>query len=147
MLGGALLTALGIVAGVRTGIAIGIVLAIAAAFVQWAYYDRAPSTPLAVREALAGAGGLDPLLKRLLAADILVRFGQGIGEVFIVLFVLEVLNASPAAYGALIGLAMFTSILVYLPAARRADATVAGPCTIPSQPVRYGCNGHDAAQG
>jgi MFS family permease len=122
VLGGALISALGVITGVRVAIYIGIALALAAALIQWAAYRPDDVKPISFRESLAGAGALNPLLKRLLAADILVRFGQGLGEVFVVLYATNVLGASAATYGKLIGLAMLTSIAVYLPAARRADA-------------------------
>ena len=121
--GGALVTGYGVIAGVRIAIFIGVALALVAAIVQWTSYRPAPSKPLGLREALGDVAALHPLLKRLLVADIAVRFGQGIGEIFVVLFAINVLGASAAAYGMLVGLAMLTSIAVYLPASRRADTT------------------------
>jgi MFS family permease len=120
--GGALLSAYGVIAGVRIAIFIGIALALTAAVIQWFAYHADASKPLALSESLAGIGELHPLLKRLLAADILVRFGQGIAEIFVVLYATNVLGAPASAFGWLVGLAMLTSIAVYLPAARRADA-------------------------
>lgn len=120
--GGTLVSAYGIIAGVRIAILIGIALALTAAAVQWFAYHAEAQKPLTLGEALADVGHLHPLLKRLLAADILVRFGQGIGEIFVVLYATNVLGASASAFGWLVGLAMVTSIAVYLPAARRADA-------------------------
>jgi len=121
--GGALVSAYGVISGVRIAIVIGVALALVAAIVQWTSYRASPSKPLLLREALGDVAGLHPLLKRLLVADIFVRFGQGIGEIFIVLFAINVIGASASTYGALIGLAMLTSIGVYLPASRRADTT------------------------
>jgi MFS family permease len=90
-------------------------------------YTGAESKGLRLRDALADATKLDPLLKRLLLSDMIVRFGQGIGEIFVVLYATVVLGASPQSYGWLVGLAMITSIAVYLPAARRADAASPAP--------------------
>ena len=127
VIGGALVTAFGIIAGVRIAILAGVVLSLVAAIVQWTSYRDAGSARLTIRDALADVVGLHASLKKLLLCDIIVRFGQGIGEIFIVLYAINVLGASAATYGALVGLAMFTSIVVYLPAARRADATGRGP--------------------
>jgi len=121
--GGALVTAYGVISGVRIAIFIGVALALVAAIVQWTSYRAAPGKPLLLRDALGDVAALHPLLKRLLVADIAVRFGQGIGEIFVVLFAINVLGASAATYGMLVGLAMLTSIAVYLPASRRADTT------------------------
>jgi len=60
-------------------------------------------------------------LKSLLLSDIFVRFGQGIGEIFVVLYALDVVGVSPATFGWLVGLAMATSIVIYIPVARVAD--------------------------
>ena len=122
VLGGALISALGVLSGVRTAIFIGIALAVAAALVQWFAYGPDDQERISLRESLRGVAALHPLLRRLLAADILVRFGQGIAEIFAVLYATSILGASSATYGKLLGLAMITSIAVYLPAARRADA-------------------------
>jgi MFS family permease len=128
VLGGALVSAYGVIAGVRIAIGVGIALALVAAIVQWLSYDESTANePLSFGQALSDVARLHPLLKRLLVSDIIVRFGQGIGEVFIVLYAINVLGASATAYGALIGLAMLTSIAVYLPAARRADASGRDP--------------------
>ena len=123
VVGGVLVSAYGVIAGVRVAIFIGVALALVAAIVQWTSYRGGPPKPLLLREALGDVAGLHPLLKRLLVADIAVRFGQGIGEIFVVLYAINVMGASASTYGALIGLAMLTSIAVYLPASRRADTT------------------------
>ena len=120
--GGALLAAYGAVAGVRYAIAIGIVLALAAAVLQ----SRVPrgtgiEPGLSLREPFADLARLDPVLRRLLGGDILVRFGEGMAEIFVVLYVVKVLGASPATFGWLVALAMLTSIVSYIPAARSAD--------------------------
>lgn len=120
--GGMLISAYGVLAGVRTAVIIGVGLAAVAIVVQLVAYHPGSEKPLGFKESLAGVAGLHPLLKRLLFADILVRFGQGIAEIFVVLYATGVLGASAATFGKLVGLAMLTSIAVYLPASRRADA-------------------------
>lgn len=121
--GGSLVSALGVLSGVRSAIYIGVALSFFAAVLQWTSYQNVDSPRLSIKEALADLAALPALLKRLLLADIVVRFGQGIGEIFVVLYAINVLGVSASTYGMLIGLAMVSSIAVYLPAARRADAS------------------------
>ena len=123
VVGGALLAAYGAVVGIRYAIAIGIVLSLAAIAAQSRSPRPAGSEPtLSLRESFADVTRLDPVLRRLLVSDIVVRFGEGIGEIFVVLYVVNVLGASPATFGWLVALAMLTSIVSYIPAARSADA-------------------------
>lgn len=126
-IGGALMAAYGVIGGSRIALAISIALGIGAIALQAIAYEPNDGKGLHLREALAGATALDPLLKRLLFSDMLVRFGQGIGEIFVVLYATTVLGATAQTYGWLVGLAMVTSIAVYLPAARRADAGSPAP--------------------
>jgi MFS family permease len=122
--GGIILTRFGTVLGMRIAIACGIVLAFGALLLQSVSYKVAPAAGerLHIRELLADASKLSRRLKRLLVCDVIVRFGQGVGEIFIVLYALRVVGVSPATFGWLVGLAMATSIAVYLPVARYADA-------------------------
>ena len=126
-IGGALIAAYGVLTGSRAAMVISIILGLGAMALQAVAYDAGGGQGLRLRDALAGATQLNPLLKRLLLSDMIVRFGQGIGEIFIVLYATTVLGASPQAFGWLVGLAMVTSITVYLPAARRADAGSPAP--------------------
>ena len=122
VLGGLLIGALGLLAGIRTAIFVGVALGVVAALLQIAFYRFQTATPLSLAECIADVTRLDPRLKQLLLADSFVRFGQGIGEVFIVLYATQVVAVTPATYGLLIGVAMLTSIAVYVPVARIADA-------------------------
>src|SRR5579864_1700316 len=75
----------------------------------------------ALSRLFAETTSLRPRLKGLLLSDIFVRFGQGIGEIFIVLYALLVVRVSPATFGWLTGLAMATSLVLYIPVSRVAD--------------------------
>jgi MFS family permease len=121
VIGGLLIGSLGLLTGIRTAIVIGIVLGITAVFIQLLWYRFHPVKPLSLSECVNDVTRLDPRLKQLLLADSVVRFGQGIGEVFIVLYATQVVGVSAATFGMLVGLAMLTSIAVYLPVARSAD--------------------------
>jgi len=122
VIGGLLIGSFGLITGIRIAIAIGVGLAFTAAVIQMFYYRFQRSKPLRIADYVADAAKLDPRLKMLLLADCFVRFGQGVGEVFIVLYAMQVVGVSAAVFGALIALAMTTSIAVYLPVARLADA-------------------------
>ena len=61
-------------------------------------------------------------LKRLLLSDIFVRVCEGMVDVFLVLYVINVVGLSASRFGVLIAVQMSTSILVYIPAAQRADS-------------------------
>lgn len=122
IVGGMLIASYGIQPGIRAAISASIVLGLVALAVQVAAY-RAPADhkTLGMRETLAGVAQLDPRLKLLLASDIIVRFGQGLGEVFVVLYALSIVGVSATQFGILIGVAMMVSIGVYIPVARIAD--------------------------
>ena len=124
IVGGAIIARLGTIHGTKTAIWIGVVIAIAALVLQWSLYkngaDASETVPM--RTILRDISKLHATLKALLLCDIVVRFGQGIGEVFVVLYAIRVVGVSAAAFGWLVGLAMTTSIAVYIPAARAADA-------------------------
>jgi MFS family permease len=119
-LGGWLIARSGLARGMKIGLAATILLALAGAALLWRVYREAT----APRDD-AGIGGLwrvmDGDLKRLLLADCLARWAEGLPKVFIVLFVLDVLGQSPTRFGALTSLQTAVSALVYLPVARLAD--------------------------
>jgi MFS family permease len=120
-LGGWLVALVGLAAGVRLGLVVTIVLALAGLiFVRRLYVESAPTTR-DTTPALALWRGMDPGLKRLLFADCLIRWAEGIPKVFVILYVMDVRGLSALDYGWLVALQRFTSILVYLPLARLSD--------------------------
>jgi phospholipase C/MFS family permease len=119
--GGAIITTYGILHGTRTAIALGIAIAVIALAVQVTRYRDSGTGVMPFREIIADVAQLHPRLKRLLLSDIIVRFGQGIAEIYIVVYVVHVLGMTSAAFGLFVGLAMATSLVVYIPVARIAD--------------------------
>lgn len=107
----------------RIAILAGVALAVLALSIQVVRYRIPPSAAAAqtLGSLLRDASRLRPRLKWLLLSDIFVRFSQGIGEVFVVLYALHVVGIAPATFGWLTGVAMATSIAVYIPVARIAD--------------------------
>jgi len=122
IVGGAIITAYGVLHGTRIALVIGIAIGIAAIAVQIARYSAHPGGSAPLKMLLQDVTLLHPRLKRLLFSDIIVRFGQGTAEIFVVLYIVQTLGFSAAAFGWYVGLAMATSVLVYIPFARLADA-------------------------
>jgi MFS family permease len=114
-LGGLLIAAFGIVAGVRIGLAVTIACCFGAALLLYRYYrEAAPGRYESVR--LTGVWRtFDGRLKRLLVADILARWAEGIPKVFVVIYCLTYLGLSAMQFGWLMTLQRVTNLLVYLP--------------------------------
>jgi MFS family permease len=127
--GGWLIWKYGMVPGIR--VALGLTIALAAGVLaaqhRW-YRDEHPpsavSPDVSIRAAVASLP--EPLLQ-LLAADCLVRIGEGIAASFIVLYVLEVRQVPAAMYGVLYAVQQSIAIASYLPGGKIADATGRAP--------------------
>jgi MFS family permease len=133
LIGGALIAARGVTAGVKIGLAATLALAAVTMLIV-----RKINTPVAVG-AGAGIGGVwrsfHGALKRLLVSDIIIRMCEGLAEVLIVLYVTNIIGVSAAQYGALVAIQMTTSMLVYLPAGKIADRVGRKPFVI----ATFGC--------
>ena len=77
--------------------------------------DRSPAHIVAVWRSLPRP------LRWLLTSDIFIRTSEGLVDVFLVLYAVNILGTSAPRYGLLVGVEMVTSILSYLPAAHLAD--------------------------
>ena len=120
-IGGLLVASFGFIYGIKIGLLITLLLAVVAiAIVHRLYVEQPPSFHdrsgfrVIWRE-------MDPHLKRLLAADCLARWAEGIPKVFIVLYVINILRMSPVQFGWLTSIQMIASILVYIPVAKLSD--------------------------
>jgi len=127
--GGLVIAAYGIVDGVRLGLILTIALAaITLATVRRVdiaiVRDETPTNVLAVWSSLPTP------LRRLLASDILIRTCEGLVDVFLVLYAINVIGVSAPSYGVLIAVQAVTSIVSYLPAARMADRVGRKPFVI-----------------
>jgi MFS family permease len=119
IIGGTIIVKMGVVKGVQRGLVITIVLAIITVLIV-----RAVNIPIEVGESTNVRGvwrSFHFALKRLLISDIIIRMCEGMAEVFIVIYVSNVIGITLAEYGVLVAIQMITSILVYLPAAKLAD--------------------------
>jgi len=69
-------------------------------------------------------------LRKLLAADVLVRTCEALADVFVVLYAIDVIGVTAPQFGALVTIQMATSIAVYVPAARIARRSGRKPFVI-----------------
>lgn len=114
-LGGIVVAALGILAGLRACFAVTIIIGIAVWCVQYRFFLHPHQ--YVVRTPKQSAR-LPRELRRLLVADCLVRIGEGLAASFIVLFVTQVAGVPVARYGWFYAVQQAVAIAAYLPGAR-----------------------------
>jgi MFS family permease len=119
-LGGWLILSFGVGTGVRVGLAITILLAVAGIVILRRSFVETPTVPDGDRLVDLWRR-MDGGLKRLLLADCLARWAEGIPKVFVIFFVLDVLGRSAADFGWLTAVQMTAATLVYIPLAKLAD--------------------------
>jgi MFS family permease len=119
-LGGLLIVALGVRAGVRAGLLVSIALAgITLLVVRRMRLDARPSFDAT---GIAGVWRSLPVpLRRLLLSDVFIRTCDGMVDVFLVLYAVNVVGIGAPAFGVLIGIQAATVMACSLPAARLAD--------------------------
>ncbi len=140
-LGGLLLERFGLVGGMRIGFAVSIVLSIG----MLVYLSRAlrrdlapalrnadgsRTLPAAAGQVPRGRVRLRPALRQLLIADCLIRLCEGIPDVFLIVWAIEILKVSPAQFGLLTSILMATAIASYAPAAALAGRAEKKPFVI-----------------
>src|SRR5215207_5902620 len=126
--GGALIAWGGVVSGVRAGLLVMLALAgVGAALTLAIRLPLAVGAPSNIRGVWRSFHGE---LKRLLVSDIIIRTCEGMAEIFVVLYVTNIIGVSLPQYGALFAVQMLTAILVYVPAARIADRVGRKPFVI-----------------
>jgi MFS family permease len=119
ILGGLLIAQSGITTGVRTGLIVTLVLAVISVLIVLKVNASVQIGKAAdVRDVWQS---FHFALKRLLVSDIIIRTCEGMAEVFIVIYVTNVIGISLSEYGILVAIQMVTAILVYIPSAKIAD--------------------------
>jgi len=129
-LGGYLIGRLGMARGMRVGFAASILLGLGMLALLARAFRAAPP-----RDAGSASGSrrrvrLHPTLRQLLIADCLVRLCEGLPDVFLVVWALEVVHLTPARFGLLTSVLMVTAILSYLPAALLAERAEKKPWVV-----------------
>jgi len=119
-LGGLAIAAYGVRPGVHRGLAVTVALALLTLIAVRRVdipvgVDAVPTHIVTVWRSLPAP------LRWLLASDIVIRTCEGLADVFLVLYVINVVGLGATAYGVLIGIQMTTSIVSYLPVVRLAD--------------------------
>ncbi len=129
VLGGLFISTWGTATGIRMAFAVALALAVLAAVIQQRLIEDQPSgSPSAdkgdqVLNPFKALHLLNPRLRNLLIADILIRFAEQIPYAFVVIWCLKVI-ASPVSavqFGLLTAVEMATAILIYIPVAHFAD--------------------------
>jgi MFS family permease len=120
MLGGLAIAAYGVLGGVHLSLVLTAALAAVTFAAVWridipVVRDEIPTNIVAVWRSLPTP------LRWLLTSDIFIRTCEGLVDVFLVLYALNIVGISAPAYGVLVGVQATTAILSYLPVARLAD--------------------------
>lgn len=119
-LGGLLIARYGVRTGVRAGLALSVGLAVTTLMVV-----RRIRIPRAAVPGPAGLRGVwrsfPASLRRLLLSDIFIRTCEGMVDVFLVLYAVNVVGIGATGFGLLVAVQMATVIACSLPAARLAD--------------------------
>ena len=117
--GGVIIASRGIVSGVQLGLLI--TLALAALTALLIRFINITGLPHQAMNIFGIWKSFDAGLKRLLISDIFIRTCDGMADVFIILYVTNVLHVSFARFGALIATNTITTLVISLPAAKAAD--------------------------
>jgi MFS family permease len=128
LIGGAMIGAIGLQRGIRTGLLFTLALAGLALGLLWTL--RLPVEAHHPVKMLGVWNSFQPTLKRLLVSDIVIRTCEGMADIFTVLYVTNVSRITIPKYGILVAVQLLTSILIYLPSARIADRVGRKPVVI-----------------
>lgn len=128
LIGGIILGAMGIRAGMRVGLGTTLILVTATVPLLLTI-----ELPAAHRDMVRMHGvwkSFHPTLKRLLVSDITIRTCEGMADIFVILYVTNVTGITIPKYGVLVAVQLAASILIYFPSARIADRIGRKPVVI-----------------
>lgn len=119
--GGWLIISLGFASGIKIGFGVTVLLALTALIIVMRYYvESAPSSGDKLRF-IDVWRQMGTSLRRLLVADILTRWADGIIKVFIIFYVIDVLGSNTLQFGWLTSAQMLVATLSYIPIAKLSD--------------------------
>ena len=122
--------------GVRLAFVVALILAVVAAVMQQKLIQEDPAKKTdgkpshkPEKNPLRLFREMSPALKRLLVADILVRFCEQIPYAFVIVWCMKIIQSPVTAFqfGILTGIEMVTAMLIYIPVAYFADRTTKKP--------------------
>ena len=125
--------------GVRLAFVVALVLAVVAAVMQQQLIEEAPDrktdgkpSPKPEKNPLRLFREMSPALKRLLVADILVRFCEQIPYAFVIVWCMKIIQSPITAFqfGILTSIEMATAMLIYIPVAYFADRSAKKPFVV-----------------
>jgi MFS family permease len=125
--------------GVRLAFAVALLLAVVAAVMQQKMIEEDPAKKTGDKPAnkpeknpLRLFRQMSPALKRLLVADILVRFCEQIPYAFVIVWCMKIIQSPVTAFqfGLLTGIEMATAMLIYIPVAYFADRSTKKPFVV-----------------
>jgi len=121
VVGGLLIAWKGEVLGIRWAFGAAFVLAFVALLVQQVLVEDRKSEAKAEANPLRLFRRMSPAFRKLLVADILVRFSEQIPYAFMAIWVIKNNGLSAVTFGLLTTIEMITAMLVYIPVAYLAD--------------------------
>jgi len=122
LLGGLLITWLGVITGVRAAFAVAAAFALIAIVLQQRMIAAdGRSTDLEPGPRPRALALLNPSLRGLLVSDILVRFSSEIPGVFVVLWVMNLARQTALTFGTLTFVEMTVAMVLYIPVAHFSD--------------------------
>jgi predicted MFS family arabinose efflux permease len=133
LLGGLCIAKWGVESGVRIAFSISLVMAVVAAILQQVLIEDEPAGPKAAEpNPFRLWRFINGHLRRLLVADILVRFCEQIPYAFVVVWAMNEISSPVTApqFGILRAVEMATAILIYIPVAYAADRTHKKPFVV-----------------
>ncbi len=131
VIGGILIGVFGEVTGIRLAFVLALVTALLSLVIQERLLPPDPPRASHTTSARASAGSLLPHpLRRLLVADMLVRFCEQIPYAFVVIWCVSMKGISAFEFGLLTTIEMATSVLVYIPVAYLADRGTKKPYVV-----------------
>ena len=121
VIGGALIAWKGDIVGVRYAFILALLFAIIALVLQQIFVKEQKKVGVAEANPLKLIKFMSPGFRKLLVADILVRFSEQIPYAFMAIWVINNHGISPVTFGVLTTIEMVTAMLVYIPVAYLAD--------------------------
>ena len=121
IIGGALIAWKGDIVGVRYAFILALLFAIIALVLQQIFVEEQKKVGVAEANPLKLIKFMSPGFRKLLVADILVRFSEQIPYAFMAIWVINNHGISPVTFGVLTTIEMVTAMLVYIPVACLAD--------------------------